>query len=292
MPPSPIIAPVPASDQESNDSDGDSVASADWSVPPAQSGWDSDEEGPASPQHAGAVAPAESASSSSTPLSFLHSADARTTVQRLYEQHLGQPYTQALKATCSDDWQLVVSKGERVHRPNHGLAHSVRVAYVVPLALRLLLQHHQRPIHSVPARDVHCAQYVMLFAVVGRENEISWTAATVLQDRLRHKGDPDAPHLYEQFKETGKRVLREQLRTLPPTSLQLTPQEQEAWVDALDIGKPQLQSLLGEAMRLAHDADLMRCYEPEDFAEKADDEFVEALGAKGPPPCVHTCGRS
>jgi hypothetical protein len=285
-------------EEEAADEDNDdhsSVVSADgFAVSHVDSNDEEDEEGeegeePSSPPPGASAAvlpapasPASSSSSSSTKkLTYLHSEEMRWTAQRLLEEYFSKPFNPELKKVCSVDWELVVPPGNvRVQRPNHGMVHSVRVAMAVPLALRLLLLEMKQPSQLVRARDVFCAQYMTLFTVVGRGNEISFMNASLLQQKQLDQGVKDPEHLYEKFKLEGKLTLITFLHRRPPASLRLSKTEQQAWINALDIGKPNLSDVFGQAMKLAHDADLMRCYSTLEFDNKKAD-LAESLGASG-----------
>jgi hypothetical protein len=157
------------------------------------------------------------------------------------------------------------------------------VAALVPVTLRMLVHvaiakgdpKQKQQAGSITDRDVRKAQYVMLFSVIGRKNEISFSDATQLQKKQKALGLADAPHLYDNFKRTAQRAFRLLLQKQPPSSLGFTEAEAEQWTHALDVGKPNPTSILTRAMALAHDIDLMRCYGREQFDAKVKD--IEAV---------------
>jgi hypothetical protein len=256
-----------------------------------ESDADAGEEDDASDSDDGAVKELEEALMgshiSSNSVSFLSSIDARFTMEYLYEHFLSRPFTPRLKESCPVDWNYRCSSGEMIERPNHGLAHTVRVAALVPVALRLLVQAAKesgiskqvQQANAVTDKDGRKAQYVMLFAVIGRKNEISYWDATELQKQQKKKGLAEAPHLYDEFKRTAQRALRLLLMKQPPSSLGFTDAEIDEWVHALDVGKPNPISMLTKAMAIAHDVDLMRCRQQESFKEKVS-AFEQELGVK------------
>ena len=218
---------------------------------------------------------------------YLGSDEMRATASVLYVEYLSRPYNAAYKKFCSHDWELATIFSYPTHakvvtpRPNHGLAHTVRVVHIFPLALRLLLKHRGEDASSVTLRDVHLAQYLLLFAVVGRECEIGWDEAMQLQSSMRQKGVKDFPNLYEELKRKSKEALRASLAKSSPASLQLSKSEMKVCESMLDLGPAAEKSILTYAMKLAHDVDIMRCKGTAEFDEYIEFEFVDALGVQG-----------
>ena len=82
---------------------------------------------------------------------------------------LSKPFTDA---SFGVDWELR-HQGQVVHRPNHGLAHTLRTAAYAPLIARLYIQHNG--LSGAAAQEIvdnlGWVQMALLFYVVGREND-------------------------------------------------------------------------------------------------------------------------
>lgn len=61
-----------------------------------------------------------------------------------------------------------------VHRPNHGLTHSVRVAYLIT-SLHAFNQEHNKDSKLLNDSELEKLQMMMLFSVVGRKDETGWS---------------------------------------------------------------------------------------------------------------------
>jgi len=164
-------------------------------------------------------------------------------------EFLSKPFDPALKTRCALDWEysarLADGRKQVIPRFNHGLAHTVRVAALVPVAYRLLQLARGEVLTEQDDLQLRRAQYCMLFAVIGRQCEISFF---------------DGRELYAAFKATAQNALRRHLTQHAPRSLEWNEADAEEWISALDVGKPNsANTTLNCAMGLAHDADLMRC---------------------------------
>lgn len=63
---------------------------------------------------------------------------------------------------------------EYVVRPNHGFAHSVRVAAYVPVLVQHYQKYHPEKCKDMDEQDIRLLQLAMLYSVVGRETEIGF----------------------------------------------------------------------------------------------------------------------
>lgn len=200
-----------------------------------------------------------------TGASYLHSNEFRQAAECLNIDFLSRPYDNTLRSMSSSDWCLQLQNGAVIQRPNHNLVHTLRVCSLIPLAARLLLKNSSS---SITEMQVRIAQYVMLYAVIGRRSEMSWEDSQKYMQEQRDAGvpSPKIVDLYSEFKKTAQAELNRAFTHHPPASLQLSPTDRAMWIDALDVGKPKIDSLIGCAMSLGHDVDLMRCYTKEKFA--------------------------
>lgn len=234
-------------------------------------------------EHTGDSPPAKSASSKSVDKpagaaawSYFQTEAGQRLMQKAYDEYLGQPYRASLRQWANEDWDLKIKNGTYVQRPNHGLAHSVRVAHALPVALHLLLQHAGMDSASVSLADVWMAQYCLLFLVAGRGNEIGWVTACALEKKLGR-------NLHADFHHASKQALLDTLKQAdhaPPVRVR-TQKQRDQWADMLDIGGAVVEEdPLSLAMQVCHEADLMRCWDKQDFTSKMR-EFDSRLGKAG-----------
>lgn len=90
-------------------------------------------------------------------------------IQHVYENYLKMPYTnQKVKM----DWNIALPDGTILERPNHALAHTLRVCMYIPHVITILNRinpsFHQLEFTN---ETVEKLQLAMLFAVTGRQND-------------------------------------------------------------------------------------------------------------------------
>jgi hypothetical protein len=258
---------------------------------------------------------------------FLLSDDMKRPLQRLLDTRFSQPYTDP--SYSPDFHALQCGAGKSVERPNHGMAHTLRVVHLVHACSRLLSYHSASldltggagaaavaasaaasstsapaaaagpagvgaaaasaaasDASPLPEWAVEQAQFCMLFAVVGRENEAGFS---------------DNPKLYEEFKKASKKALLVALRAneaparlgFQAGSPQTIIQAENFWFDALSCypldsdlrvcpGLTLAQShLLRRSMALAHDLDLLRVQRKKEF-EQIKTRWLQRLDPSAP----------
>ncbi|HAT1596449.1 TPA: NAD-dependent ubiquitin ligase [Legionella pneumophila] len=185
-------------------------------------------------------------------------------------------------SNMGQDWSLNTPSG-LVPRPNHGIAHTLRVAQLVPVIAEFLKAYSGDPkFQKLTQKEIQKAQYMMLFSVIGRENDMSWTDANHYQQAFKeaYNGKP-SKHIYATFKENAKKGFLNHVDTNKSSlipSLFSDESELQYWAEALDTGKPGISSASGILMALAHDLDLMRCYDEDKFNNLKMKDLVARLG--------------
>lgn len=234
------------------------------------------------------------------PMDYLDTAKGKKTAKDVstkfllipYNLELIEPKTMAIKTAwekhadwehwtnMGEDWSIYTPVGE-VQRPNHGVAHTLRVAKLVPVVAEFLKAYGHKKFASLTKKDIHKAQHMMLFSVIGRENEMSWTDANHYQEATFEVTHIKPEHLYSKFKKNAEKGfldhVKENEADLIP-SLFSNKSEIHHWAEALDTGKPGITTITGLLMALAHDLDLMRCYDRDKFNKFKMSDIINILG--------------
>lgn len=168
------------------------------------------------------------------------------------KNHLSLPYTNP-----SIDRQL--QQDERiVYRPNHGLAHSMRVALYVPAVLTYFANHaldsgFASYCKNITLEDIELIQLALLFSVAGRNDECGFNSD---------------PVNYKKFKSRSATYFCDYAQSLA------LPREEIIFFSDLieNMGDPNYPKHVDDRMRyifhimnLAHKLDLMRCYDKTSF---------------------------
>lgn len=91
-----------------------------------------------------------------------------TIIQKIYDLYLSQPYT---NTNVKFDWELNSPLG-KINRPNHALAHTLRVANYIPAVIEYFQKHSPEPEQFRFSEDqIKKMQLAMLFAITGRQND-------------------------------------------------------------------------------------------------------------------------
>ena len=167
---------------------------------------------------------------------FLHA------LNEVYNHYLSLPYSNTF---TKNDWDLSTDFG-KIHRPNHGLAHTLRVAMLIPHIIQL---NH----FDFALKEIQELQLVALFFVAGRENDCGFS---------------DNPNLYQIFRKNSA----EAFKVFAKDNLQLTDAQIKRYYNLLineDYHQANAQSVSLESLilNLAHKLDLIRCY-PDDILNK------------------------
>jgi hypothetical protein len=151
-----------------------------------------------------------------------------------FNAHLNQPYT---LGTLKYDWEF-----KSVHRPNHGLVHTLRTMAYVPFVVKYLKECYPKFAGDAVLNAIPVIQLGMLFFVAGRENEA---------------GSRDDAVAYERFRHNSAKAYRNYLSLF---SIPLSGFEQRV-ADAICNCEFET-SAVHCVMRIAHDVDCLRCQIP------------------------------
>lgn len=196
-------------------------------------------------------------------------------IQYVYDKFLCKPYLD--RAICSDDLKVNID-GIIIHRPNHGLAHTLRMTFVYfHDVINYLIDHVQNPSIKTAGQemrpdDEYNMQMALLFTIVGRQSEVSFTQ------------NPNKQCLY-------KKISAQQYRLYAKT-INIPDAEIDMYAAIIEhLGNP--AHLLDNptiaekykfaliAMNLTHRLDLARCYSPEDYAHALEKTYdVVTLSTK------------
>ncbi|VEB31477.1 phosphatase [Legionella pneumophila] len=112
----------------------------------------------------------------------------------MHQDHLSKPYdpSEKNKDPNSGDWTLNCGNNKILHRPNHGLSHTLRGAALVPEVLYSYATHStdkktRDMVQNISKDDIKRMQVAMLFSVVGRKSELGFA------DNPGYMGDIEKP---------------------------------------------------------------------------------------------------
>ena len=172
------------------------------------------------------------------PLLFLEG--LLTECQFVYNHYLSKGYTDN---SCSDDWEHKTFFSQILPRPNHNIAHVMRVAHLVSvIAPYLTFEFSQREINIV--------QLTALFSVVGRQNEMGFK--DMKSDNMGYK-------LFKQdsAQQFANYVNQTQFLNMTAEEIKLHAH------NIMKMGEPGEEHPSAVLLALAHKLDLLRCYEPD-----------------------------
>ncbi|HIC7357883.1 TPA: SidE phosphodiesterase domain-containing protein [Legionella pneumophila] len=210
--------------------------------------------------------------------SFFESPRNIEVIDKLHKDYLSKPYDQSEKNIDPNkgDWTLNCGNNKILHRPNHGLSHTLRGAALVPEVLYSYATHStdkktREMVQNLSKDDIKRMQVAMLFSVVGRKSELGFNDNKVVYGGYRQ----DSAKLFEQYAKTHYKDL-------------FTSPEQIAYWKylVLDYGNPTFQPhvnkpeqvIIAKIMRQCHCLDLLRCYPKEEFAKKVTKPLQDDLG--------------
>lgn len=190
--------------------------------------------------------------------------DVWATVNYVYDVYLKHPYPNEIEPTtgkmyktlCSDDWELKC-QGKCIPRPNHGIAHTLRGAFMIPI-LAQCYQSHCKNMNDAfnfvtsDAKTLKRLQIALLFAVVGRKNEM---------------GFKDNAGIYMSFRYNCAKAFEKYARA--HLSHLFSEKEIGEYSNlVLNFGDSGFSSARAFLMRQCHNLDLLRCYKPDEMNEK------------------------
>lgn len=168
----------------------------------------------------------------------------------VYTHHLSKAY----KETELESTDAVLARDNQViHRPNHGLAHSLRVATYIPLVVEYFQQFAKPKLsqlcQNLNSEELKKLQLCMLFSVSGRESDLAF------------KSNPEKYREYrqrcaEQFTLYARgKMSKDDVNKYAELILNMGNPD---YLKSKNI-TPKKQALF-HIMNLAHKLDLMRCY--------------------------------
>lgn len=190
---------------------------------------------------------------------YLASAEGIKTIKYVYDHFLSKPYTMVNLPGCpASNWDVFLdTPGRRVHRPNHGLAHTLRVANAVKVIADMYNSRLPKG-SQIPAIIIHQQQLFALFSVIGRLNDVGFQESEEYQKKM---GLPTS--MYDEFHKVALAGKQKYLKKGP---LYLFNSPQAKAITKLPLSQQVKYEKLGnEIYRAAHNIDLMRCYEKSKF---------------------------
>ena len=179
---------------------------------------------------------------------YFKAIDLMDAARYVYQHSLSKPYTLRISSTGEDwsqiDWAYTY-KGVTVHRPNHGLRHTLSTVFYAPYVITALLEYNGNKYTEVQRKEIEAQttaiQLALLFFVVGRENEM---------------GPQDDLMAYKRFRKNSSEAFEKyvRLKQLPLCD----PQILVVYKDAIltpDFNKSPLHLII----RVCHDIDALRC---------------------------------
>ncbi len=183
--------------------------------------------------------------------------------QYIYDKYLSKPFI--LKTSKGQDWTKMdwsYSSGESIiHRPNHGLAHTLRTVMYAPFVIDLFYEHNVYKLSSDQLKKLKSMlidiQLMLLFFVTGRENDVGW------RDDLEN---------FMRFRKMSAEAFKKYVEETPGLKFKGSIDTYYAILDNMKevIDKATTSSdlftlALCDVVAACHDVDVMRCLKKEDF---------------------------
>lgn len=143
-----------------------------------------------------------------------------------------------------------------IYRPNHGLAHTLRCAYLVDKVADEFSNY------SMSCKDKQKLQAALLFFVVGRENEAGFF---------------DNPEMYTYFRKKSAQAFRDYAR-VHLRDLYGSDKEIDKYYHALiNYADPKFSGLVNDVIRTSHCLDLIRCMKGEELGPRIESYLVNDI---------------
>jgi hypothetical protein len=208
-----------------------------------------------------------------------HYQDLLPAIHYVYAKHLCKPYARAKEDKYLHDEKVKFEDKIIIYRPNHGLAHTVRGAFYVPYILDYYANHavddqFKNYCKTLTRDELIKIQKALLFVVSGRESDLGFS---------------DNPSIYmgyrkrcgEQFVEFAKQDGWSEKDIKKFHNLVVyygDPHYTDKYPD-----NSQNTHYISHIMKLAHNIDLLRCYDPLQFQRdviQENSELVEKTPAQ------------
>jgi hypothetical protein len=192
----------------------------------------------------------------------IHAAALAKAAQYAYDYYLSKPYT----APGGSDREYTYH-GTTIHRPNHGLVHTLHCAMYGPFVVEFYNQLH--PANKLSQDDIECIQMALVFHVAGRRNDMS---------------SKDNPALYQEAREASGRAFDEYAKN--NLSQKFSDAKRALYANAiLKLNGIGAENAIHLVMYLCHYLDLPRCLEK----DICDDIFKQYVPYFGQPAIEQLC---
>jgi len=159
-------------------------------------------------------------------------------IQYIYDQYLSKAYSEG---SCIMDWELQTPNG-KIERPNHGLAHTLRTAQLLPVVAEYLRNAAGDGSYQYSESEIVKLQLVVLFWVTGRENDV---------------GSRHDKKLFTQFREQSVSAFETYVRSIKPSIM--NENEISKYKDLLLNETPYNADPDNVLLNFVHDLDVARC---------------------------------
>ncbi|NNM60279.1 MAG: NAD-dependent ubiquitin ligase [Legionellales bacterium] len=163
------------------------------------------------------------------------------------------------------DWEITDNtSGIVINRPNHGLPHTARTAYIVPTVVAYFANFSNLQCNFT-MKDIIKMQIVLLFAVVGRKNDMGYA---------------DNQEVYKTFRLASANAFESFINNTPKyKNLFKDDAEIKQYKNiVIDFANPSYSDALRVILRQCHCLDLPRCYEEPEFNQKVRNPLNGYLG--------------
>lgn len=190
--------------------------------------------------------------------SYLACAEGIKTIKHVYDIFLSKPFTKINLpgAHGSNNDVFLDTPGGRINRPNHGLAHTLRVANAVKVIAEMYNWRLPRD-SQIPLIIIQQKQFTALFSVIGRVNEMSAEQSEDYKKKMNQ-----VTSFYE---ESHLHYLEGVSNYKKQGYLHIFNSSEAMAVNNSLTNKAKYEKLGNEIYRAAHNIDLMRCYDKTTF---------------------------
>lgn len=185
-------------------------------------------------------------------------------IQDIYDKYLSTPFDDTRDTVYQFDWIYQTSEG-LVHRPNHGLAHTLRGVMMVPEVVKQYAEHHKNDqFKKLNATDIFKMQLAMVFAVVGRRSEIEFN---------------QNPSVFMEYRQSCADIFEAYVHT-HLSDIFSSPAELSVYKELVrNYGDPLNSDPRAKIMHKCHCLDLIRCTTAKQFQNKLVYQLQNDIGA-------------
>jgi hypothetical protein len=208
--------------------------------------------------------------------SFFESPRNVEVINELYQEHLSKPYDPSEGKEHFSDWTLNCGNNKTLHRPNHGLSHTLRGVVLVPEVFYSYAMHStdkktREIVQNLSHDDIKRMQVAMLFSVVGRKSELGFADNQAVYRGYRKA----SAELFEKYATTHYKDLFNSSGQIAYWKRLVLDYGNPGFHS--DANKPE-QAVIAKIMRQCHCLDLLRCYRQEEFEKKVSKPLQDNVG--------------